>query len=115
MRYYLKIGNLVFPTLVAQTPEEQAKGLMGKAWPPPIMSFIYKQASFNKYWMKNTPSPLDIVFCFNNKIISIAKGEPHSTAMVGPDVPTNLVLEFPYGTCKKYNIIAGSEVKLISF
>lgn len=109
---YIKIGNLVFPTLVAMTAREQEQGLMNKVWPPPVMSFVYAKSSVNKFWMKNTPSPLDIVFCNNNKIISICKGNPNSLSVIGGDYLSDLVIEFPAETCETYNIDINSSVEL---
>ena len=100
------------PTLLAITPQEQERGLMHKKWPPPIMSFIYKLPSINKFWMHNTPSPLDIVFCHNNIIVNICKGEPYSTALIGDDSFSDLVVEFPHGTCKDKNIKIGDSIIL---
>jgi uncharacterized membrane protein (UPF0127 family) len=110
---YIYIHNSVFPTLLAISSEEQAVGLMGKAWPPPIMSFIYTQPKYNKFWMKNTPSPLDIVFSNKGIITQICKGEPHSTSVIGDDRLSDLIVEFPYGTVSNSGIKIGHEVGLV--
>ena len=102
------------PTLLAITAQEQEQGLMGAPWPPPVMSFVYDQPRFQKYWMKNTPSPLDIVFCLAGRITSIQKGEPYSTKLIGDHIPSDLVIEFPYGTCEAKNITIGDRIKLIT-
>lgn len=62
------LGKNKFETLVARTPLEHLRGLMFKEWPPPIMSFPYSDAGIKKFWMKNTPSPLDIIFCYAGEI-----------------------------------------------
>jgi len=41
---------------------------MGKEYPFPIMVFTYDRISVPKFWMKNTPNPLGIAFCKDNKI-----------------------------------------------
>ena len=104
--------SIEFSTLLAITPQEQERGLMHKKWPPPIMSFVYKLPSINKFWMHNTPSPLDIVFCHKNIITNICKGEPYSTALIGDDSFSDLVIEFPYGTCENKKIKVGDSVLL---
>lgn len=109
----VKIGDYVFSTLVAITESEHATGLMGKGWPPPIMIFPYKQASIHKFWMKNTPSPLDIIFCRDNRIISICYGEPYSTKLIGPNEPSNLVVEVPHGLARSCGLKIGDEIKPI--
>jgi uncharacterized membrane protein (UPF0127 family) len=99
-----------FPTLVAITDEEHETGLMWRRWPPPIMIFPYKRAAIRKFWMKNTVSPLDILFCRGNKIVDICYGEPFSTRMIGPDAPVDLVVEVPHGTVRDYGIRIGDTV-----
>lgn len=110
---YIYIGNNIFSTLLAISSDEQSKGLMFQAWPPPVMSFIYKSAQVNKFWMKSTPSKLDIVFCNNGKVSEICYGEPYSTKMIGGDSPSDLVIEFPYGTISFSNIKVGDLVGLV--
>lgn len=106
------INGIHFKAIAAVTDIEQSVGLMHKPWPPPVMFFPYKSAGLRKFWMKNTISPLDIVFCRDNKIISIAHGEPMSTAMVGPDETSDLVIEFPKGTASKYGFSIGDIVNV---
>lgn len=106
------LGAQKLPTLVAITEEEQTQGLMYKPWPPPIMTFPFKQAKICKFWMRNTISPLDIVFCKSNKVVSIFEGKPLSLIQVGPNEPCDLVVELPKGTAKKLGIAVGSFVDL---
>ena len=108
----LNVKGIEIPTLLAISDIEQQTGLMYKKELPPSMSFVYDNPKINKFWMHNTPKALDIVFCKNGKIISIAKGEPFSTRLIGPDFPTDLVIEFPYGTCSDLQIKEGDEVSL---
>jgi uncharacterized membrane protein (UPF0127 family) len=107
----IHIGGHEFQTLVAVTPEEQERGLMFQKWPPPVMTFPYYKSAIRKFWMKNTLSPLDIVFCNNNRVVSICYGEPMSTRQIGPDIPVDLVIELPHGTVGKCGICVGDEVK----
>jgi len=107
------IGEKEFDTLLAISPEEQERGLMFVKWPPPVMSFVYGNPCINKFWMKNCYCPLDIIFCRNGKIINIVKGEPNSTKILGPDEPTDLVVEMPYGTCKINGFDVGCSVDLV--
>jgi uncharacterized membrane protein (UPF0127 family) len=106
----ISINGYCLPTLVAVTKNEQQRGLMWKEWPPPIMTFPYKKATYNKYWMNNTPSALDIVFCKDNNIIGIYKGNPLSTELIGPNEPSDLVVELPYGTVSKLGIKVGDYI-----
>ncbi len=101
-----------FPTLIALTEAEQARGLMYKTWPPPVMCFPYKKAERIKFWMKNTYCPLDIVFCRGNVVTGVYQGEPLSTACIGPDEPSDLVVELPAGTSSKIGIRPGDRIKV---
>ena len=108
----ISLGEHIFETIVAVSNDEQSKGLMWKAWPPPVMCFP-SSPSVRKFWMKNTISPLDIVFAHNDIITSIEYGEPLSTRSVGPNQLTSLVIELPAGTCKKLGIKVGQPVKSV--
>lgn len=110
---YIYIHNNIFPTLLAISSEEQSTGLMHQEWPPPAMSFIYTNSCINKFWMKATPSPLDIIFCHNGKVSEICYGEPYSTNVIGSNLFSNLVIEFPYGTVESNQIKVGQLVGLV--
>lgn len=107
------IGSNIFDTLVAVTEEEHSRGLMHKKWPPPVMIFPYKTADIRRFWMHQTPSPLDIIFCKGYKIIDIKYGEPLSTRLIGPLEPVDLVIELPYGTAKNAGIKIGDDVSIV--
>jgi uncharacterized membrane protein (UPF0127 family) len=107
------IGNNIFETLLAISEDEQSKGLMGEDWPPPVMSFVYTKPSINKFWMKNTISPLDIIFCNNGEVTQICKGEPNSTTIIGDNKFSDLVIELPYGTANLSSIKLGNKVGLV--
>ena len=109
---YIYIHDNVFPTLLAISSDEQAKGLMYQEWPPPVMSFVYTTPQVNRFWMKNTPSPLDIVFCHKGKVAEICYGEPHSTQVVGSRI-SDLVIELPYGIVDSTGIKVGQSVGLV--
>lgn len=107
----ITIGKHSFHTLVAKTDDQHERGLMFRK-NPPVMCFPYKSADWRRFWMKNTPSSLDIIFCRSGKIVSIHKGEPFSTEMVGPNEPTDFVVELPYGTANKFGFIIGEKISL---
>src|SRR5690348_6522793 len=108
----LIIANKSFPIKIAISQEEQQKGLMHEKWPPPMMAFLYKDSSIRNFWMKDTPSPLDIVFASNNKIIRIENGKPYSLKKISSVVPCDLVLEFPKGTCKNLSVGMGDSFEI---
>jgi uncharacterized protein len=106
----ISINGQILPVKVAITPEEQHQGLMWVKYPPPIMVFPYNKQAINKFWMKNTISPLDILFCREGQIISICKGEPLSTKLIGPNEPSDLVVELPGGLARQLSLKPGDYV-----
>ena len=108
----LYISDHIFPNIkVAITDEEQSVGLMYQKWPPPIMLFPNDNPKVSKFWMKNTPSPLDVIFCKSGKIIGIFYGKPNSTECFGPNDFTDLVIEMPHGFVEEYNITLGNSIR----
>lgn len=107
---YIYINGKSIDVSVAVTPQEQQKGLMFQEWPPPVMVFPYQKESKIKFWMKNTYSPLDIIFCNAGEVIGIFDGEPLSTRLVGPEEPSDFVVEFPRGYAKKLGISNGDKI-----
>jgi len=106
------IANNAIETLVAITEEDHETGLMYKPWPTPIMTFPYDKAEIRKFWMKNCYSPLDIIFCRQGQIVAIHSGEPLSERFIGPDEPTDLVVEMPRGMAKALAVQPGQRVLL---
>lgn len=110
---HLYIANNVVTTLLAISEDEQSKGLQYQAWPPPVMSFVYAEPKVNKFWMHKTPSPLDIIFCYQGKVSQIHKGDPYSTEIIGSDRLSDLIIELPYGTAQSLGIKIGTSVGLV--
>lgn len=110
---FIYIKENIFPSLLAISSEEQERGLMHQAYPPPNMAFIYPTPRVSKFWMKNTPSPLDIIFSCNGEITQICKGEPNSTSIIGDYSLSDLIVEFPYGTAKTSNIKIGDSIGIV--
>jgi uncharacterized membrane protein (UPF0127 family) len=109
---FLKFKEHKIPTVLAITADEQEKGLMYEKSPPPAMAFVYTRPKHNSFWMQNTPSPLDIVFCLKNKIVSICAGEPYSTKVIGGRELSDLVIEMPYGNAAKLGMSIGDEINM---
>ena len=110
----LLIGNKKIKNIkLAITPEEQATGLMEVEWPPPIMVFVYKKPTITKFWMKKTPSPLDVIFCRNNRVAELFQGKPNDEEKFGPDDEIEFVIEAPLGFVNEHNIRVGGKVRVI--
>ena len=79
---------------VANTPKEQEKGLMFR---PPLsddrgMLFVFLPARPVAFWMKNTPSPLDIIFLLDGEVKAIAKNATTCKSDPCPIYPENGVV-----------------------
>lgn len=111
-RGYVSLNDNIFSTLLAITAEEQSKGLMHQR-DPLVMSFVYPLPQINKFWMHQTPNPLDIVFCCDGKVSQICYGKPYSTQIIGSDAYSDLVVEFPLGTASSIQLKVGHPVELV--
>lgn len=77
----ITIGDKTYKVEIADTPEKQRKGLMGRKSLPSDqgMLFIYDEPQDVSYWMKNTSVSLDIIFIDDDmEVISVKQGQPMS-------------------------------------
>jgi uncharacterized membrane protein (UPF0127 family) len=112
-------GAHVFKVEVARSPEDQEKGLMFRTDIPKDGGMIFtpypadggppRAASF---WMKNTPTPLDIIFIRpDGTIATIAENTvPFSEAPVPSGEPVAAVLEILGGRSAELGIAEGDTV-----
>jgi hypothetical protein len=109
-----KSGVHVFAVEMANTPEEQAKGLMFRRSLPEGqgMLFDFRQEQPTSFWMKNTYVSLDMIFIRGDgRILRIAENTvPLSEALVPSGGPVRAVLEVVAGTTKKLGIAPGDRV-----
>ena len=104
---------------MARTPAEQQRGLMYRTGIPKDDGMLFapypaeggppREASF---WMKNTPSPLDIIFIrADGTIARIAENTvPFSEAQVPSGEPVAAVLEINGGRSAELGIAEGDKV-----
>ena len=112
-------GAHVFIVELAQTAAAQEAGLMYRTdlkpnggmlfWPYPPEGGAPRLATF---WMKNTPSALDIVFLrADHSIAHIAENAvPFSEAQIPSVEPAAAVLEIPGGRAAELGIAEGDKV-----
>ncbi|KQM67542.1 hypothetical protein ASE75_00925 [Sphingomonas sp. Leaf17] len=110
----------VFTVETAKTTEEQARGLMYRTdlkpdggmlfWPYPPEGGAPREASF---WMKNTPTPLDIVYIrADGTIAHIAENTvPFSESPIPSGEPVGAVLELVGGRTSELGIAEGDRVR----
>lgn len=77
----ITIGDKKYKVEIADTPEKQKKGLMGRESLPKDqgMLFIYDEPQDLSYWMKDTLISLDIIFIDDDmEVVSVKQGQPMS-------------------------------------
>jgi len=112
-------GSHVFQVEVAKSAEEQERGLMFRTNIPKNEGMIFapypagggapREANF---WMKNTPSPLDIIFIRpDGTIARIAENAvPFSETPIPSGEPVGAVLEINGGRASELGIAEGDTV-----
>jgi uncharacterized protein len=103
---------------VARTPKQQEIGLMNR---PPLpddrgMLFSFEPPRPVVFWMKNTPSPLDMVFLLNGEVKAIAAdalpcaSDPCPT--YSSNAPVNQVIELRSGRAKELGLVVGDRLSI---
>ena len=112
-------GRHVFQAELADTPERQEKGLMYRTGLQPDQAMLFAPYPAGggpprvaTFWMKNTPTPLDIVFIrFDGTIARIAENAvPFSEAMMSSGEPVAAVLELVGGRAAETGVSEGDRV-----
>jgi uncharacterized membrane protein (UPF0127 family) len=103
-----------FRTEVAETSQEQAKGLMFRTeiGPDEAMIFPRRLVEPARFWMKNTPIPLDIIFIGPDRRIAniAAMTVPYSLEGVESQGAVIAVFEIAGGRAAELGIQAGDKV-----
>ncbi len=108
---------------LAETPEEQSKGLSGCTYIPKNsgMYFSFESSRPATFWMKDMVIPIDIIWIKNGEVVGIEKNvlhEPLNTpdsALKTYSSPGDIdaVLEIEAGKAEDYGIQKGSNVGII--
>lgn len=112
----IKIAETVIQLEVARTPAEQAMGLMYRPVLPDDrgMLFPFEPPRPVRFWMKNTPQPLDMVFLLDDQVKAVIPNVPPCTSdpcpTYGPGTDVNQVLELRSGRAAELGIKAGDRV-----
>lgn len=110
----LSAGMHLIRAEVAQTPQEQATGLM---WRTEMgandgMLFIFPKAGVQCFWMKNTLIPLSIAFLDEQgEIVNIDEMKPRTETSHCSAKPVRHVLEMNAGWFHKRGLKSGSKLK----
>lgn len=103
---------------VAQTPEQQAMGLMYRPALPDDrgMLFAFPSPQPVKFWMKNVPVPLDMVFIQKGVVKYIQASAPpcanEPCPTYGPNVLIDTVIELRSGRAAELGLKIGDSVKI---
>lgn len=104
-----------FRVEVADSQEAQTRGLMFRQeiGPDEGMIFPSQVPQMRRFWMRNTPIPLDIIFVGpDRRIVNIAaNATPYSLESVSSDSPVILVFEIAGGRAAALGIEAGDRLE----
>jgi uncharacterized membrane protein (UPF0127 family) len=113
-----EIAGQVIQLEVARTPEQQEKGLMYRPALPDNrgMLFPFEPPRPVRFWMENTPEPLDMVFLLNGEVKAIAANAPPCTSQpcptYGPGTAVNQVIELRSGRAAELGLKTGDQIKI---
>ena len=104
----------IFNVEIADTEYSRNKGLMWREHIPngTGMLFVWEREAYRNFWMKNTPSSLDILFFDKDgKLINVVEStRPFSLENIQSIRPAKYVLELVAGSSLKYNMYEGSKI-----
>ncbi len=112
----IKINQWKLTVEIADTPETQEKGLMGRKSMTEDhgMLFVYDRDSRKSFWMKNTLIPLSIAYiAADGTIREIYDMEPLSTRIVDSRYSVRYALEVNQGAFQRHGIKEGDKVEFI--
>ncbi len=97
---------------IADTPEAMSRGLMWRTGLDDTMGilFIYEDVRELAFWMRNTPTPLDIIFVSEGgRVINIAADtKPMSDRRYYSRGLAKYVVEVVSGFCARYGVVEGT-------
>lgn len=105
---------------VAQTREQQAKGLMFREALPDNrgMLFPFPEPKIARFWMHNVPVALDMIFIKDSQIVEIAESVPPCTTrpqncpVYGPDTTVDGVIELRSRRAKELKLAVGDSIEI---
>ncbi len=104
-----------FEVEIARTPSQHQRGLMFRTDLPRnrAMLFVFDGEAQRSFWMRNTPTPLDIIYADGQgDIVSIARDTvPFSTRSIPSGAPARYVLEVHAGLTGLLGIRPGDRLR----
>ena len=118
IRFDNNTGTHQIDVEIADDPFERARGLMcrqsmARNW---WMVFLMPRVDLQRFWMKNTLIPLDIIFLdeYWNVVGIVANATPLSMTSRGVGTPSKYVLELNAGESERYGMFVGQAVQFIA-
>jgi hypothetical protein len=100
---------------IADTDELRNRGLMWRTGLDDTMGMLFEfgRAQPLTFWMRNTPTALDIIFLSTEKtVINIAADTaPMSDTIYSSRAPAQYVIEVPAGFCRRHQVLPGMQVR----
>lgn len=109
-------GEVPLSLEIASTPKEREKGLMKRYELAPYdgMIFLFPEPGTHRFWMKDTPISLDMLFVDEARtIVHIAEyTKPYSTLPIGSGRDNiTAVIELDGGSARRKGIAVGDSVR----
>ena len=106
--------TISIPVYLANTHERRKQGLMHVEKLPEGtgMYFVFDEAKVNKFWMKNTLIPLDILFVTSGNVVSYIEHsrQPMDETPFGPDHASLYALVINAGEARELGIHVGDVI-----
>ena len=112
-RALIAVGGFPILAEVAETEDEQRRGLMGRTRLADGhgMLFLYPGTSDRSFWMRDTLIPLDLLYAEKGVINAVHQLKPKDeTAVAGIG---DLALEMPAGWCEAHGVGPGHRIRLV--
>lgn len=109
----ITIGDRKIDAAVAETRQEQTKGLQGTTDLPDTkgMLFVFEPARKVCFWMKGTPIDLDVgFFDQNNRLVKVESMQANMLDLHCSPMPIRYALETNAGWFERYKINIGSTI-----
>jgi uncharacterized protein len=112
------VADQIIELEVAQTQKQQAMGLMFRDPLPDNrgMLFPFDPPRNVGFWMKNVPVPLDMVFLYQGKVVSVQASAPPCKALpcptYGPGASVDQVLELRAGRAAELGLQTGTPIQI---
>mgnify|MGYP000423044146 CR=1 FL=1 len=108
-------GDLPLKVDIAESNRQRAYGMMfrERVAEDEGMIFLFDDDGVKTFWMKNTITPLDMIFIGRDwKVVGVyADAKPHSLERMTVGKPSRYVLEVRAGWAKAHGVTAGTRVR----